>query len=156
MGLRNLLAGKGRGKGAQGLHDQAKRAFESGNNAAGLAALRKLADGGDPDVLFEIGECYETGKGALINFATAATWYEKAAQKAIWLLRTGSATFICSAVERTPVLPKVVKTMEPVQAACGRKVSRSGRISPRRFIGMGSRPRLAPLRRRGDWGINMP
>src|SRR5215469_15179683 len=81
MKLRDLLGGFGRAKGADELREEAKQAFAAGDNAAGAAALLKIGEAADPEVCFLIGECYETARGVLPNFATAASWYERAAQK---------------------------------------------------------------------------
>src|SRR6185437_441226 len=81
MGLRDLLGGLRRAGGAEGLREQARREFAAGNNAAGVAALLKIGDDSPPDILFEIGECYEAGRGVILNFATAAAWFERAAVK---------------------------------------------------------------------------
>jgi localization factor PodJL len=48
--------------------------------AAGPAALREAAAGGDPKALFEIGNRYAEGRGVDADMASAAKWYEQAAQ----------------------------------------------------------------------------
>ncbi len=81
MGLRDLLGGFGRQKGSEALKERAKREFARGDNAAGVAALIEIGEDGEPEVLFQVGECYETATGVMLNFATAAGWFERAAQK---------------------------------------------------------------------------
>ncbi|MES2602682.1 MAG: hypothetical protein V4602_17915 [Pseudomonadota bacterium] len=49
----------------------------------GAAALRTAANKGDPGAAFEIGIRYAEGKGVAQDYATAATWYERAAQGGI-------------------------------------------------------------------------
>lgn len=48
--------------------------------AIGSAALRTAANKGDPGAAFEIGVRYAEGKGVAPDYATAAKWYERAAQ----------------------------------------------------------------------------
>lgn len=49
----------------------------------GAAPLRTAANKGDPGAAFEIGIRYAEGKGVAQDYATAATWYERAAQGGI-------------------------------------------------------------------------
>jgi localization factor PodJL len=48
--------------------------------AIGSAALRTAANKGDPGAAFEIGIRYAEGRGVAPDYATAAKWYERAAQ----------------------------------------------------------------------------
>jgi hypothetical protein len=81
MKFRELLGGFSRTKDAVALYEQARQAFARGENAVGAAALLKIGEDGDPEVSFQLGECYETAKGVMPNFGTAALWYEKAASR---------------------------------------------------------------------------
>lgn len=49
----------------------------------GSATLRAAANKGDPGAAFEIGVRYAEGKGVAPDYATAAKWYERAAQGGI-------------------------------------------------------------------------
>jgi localization factor PodJL len=49
----------------------------------GSAALRAAANKGEPGAAFEIGVRYAEGKGVAPDYATAAKWYERAAQGGI-------------------------------------------------------------------------
>lgn len=49
----------------------------------GSTALRSAANKGDPGAAFEIGVRYAEGKGVAPDYATAAKWYERAAQSGI-------------------------------------------------------------------------
>ncbi len=49
----------------------------------GSAALRAAANKGDPGAAFEIGIRYAEGRGVAQDYATAAKWYERAAQGGI-------------------------------------------------------------------------
>lgn len=51
--------------------------------AIGSAALRAAANKGDPGAAFEIGVRYAEGRGVAADYATAATWYERAAQNGV-------------------------------------------------------------------------
>ncbi len=55
-------------------------AYEAGDYAAALAEFRPLADDGDPDAQFYLGEMHLEGKGVARDFETAAHWLGKAAQ----------------------------------------------------------------------------
>jgi len=81
MGVKDMLAGLARPKNAASVRERAGRKFAKGDNAAGVATLMELGDGAEPNDHFQIGECYETATGVVLNFATAAKWYERAAEK---------------------------------------------------------------------------
>ena len=78
MGLKDLLTGRlARSKTSDALLERAEREFARGENSAGVAILLELSEGGDPQVFFRIGECYETAKGVIPNFATALSWLQQ-------------------------------------------------------------------------------
>jgi localization factor PodJL len=52
-------------------------------DSIGSTALRAAANKGDPGAAFEIGVRYAEGKGVAADYATAAKWYERAAQGGI-------------------------------------------------------------------------
>jgi TPR repeat protein len=81
MALSKILSGFRPAKSQDAARKQAMREFARGDNAAAVATLLSIGGDADADVLFQIGECYETSKGVIPNFATAASWYEKAAVK---------------------------------------------------------------------------
>src|SRR5271168_586380 len=82
MALKDVMKGAfARPKKSETSRERAKRAFAQGDNSAGVAALLELGEDSDPEVLFQLGECYETATGVMLNFATAAVWYERAAAK---------------------------------------------------------------------------
>ncbi|MEO6256861.1 MAG: SPOR domain-containing protein [Sphingomicrobium sp.] len=49
--------------------------------AASLVVWRPLAEAGDADAAFNLGEAYRLGRGVKTNFAEAQTWFERAARK---------------------------------------------------------------------------
>jgi uncharacterized protein len=56
-------------------------AWQAGNFNAAVAAWRPLADRGDPDAQFNLGQAYKYGKGVPMDLRIAQGWYEKAAQQ---------------------------------------------------------------------------
>jgi uncharacterized protein len=61
------------------LRERATRSFARNDNAGGVASLLALANDGDPEIAFQLGDCYERGIGVLHNFVEAVRWYEHAA-----------------------------------------------------------------------------
>ena len=56
-------------------------AWQAGNYAAAIAEWRPLADAGDADAQFNLGQAYKLGRGVPMNLQTAQAWYEKAARQ---------------------------------------------------------------------------
>ena len=56
-------------------------AWTTGNYGAAVAQWRPLADRGDPDAQFNLGQAYKLGRGVPTDLRIAQTWYEKAAQQ---------------------------------------------------------------------------
>jgi cell division septation protein DedD len=57
-------------------------AWQAGNFAAAVAEWRPLADKGDPDAQFNLGQAYKLGRGVgSADLRIAQSWYEKAAQQ---------------------------------------------------------------------------
>jgi TPR repeat protein len=56
-------------------------AWQTGNYEAALKEWRPLADKGDPDAQFNLGQAYKLGRGVRADLKTAQSWYEKAAQQ---------------------------------------------------------------------------
>ena len=57
----------------------ADRAFERGMYTSAFREYRSLADSGNADAQYRLGEMYNSGKGLPENPAKAAAWYRKAA-----------------------------------------------------------------------------
>ncbi len=53
----------------------------AGTTLEALQAQGEVGEGGDPDVLAELGRRYETGTGTNVDYKVAATWYHRAAEK---------------------------------------------------------------------------
>ena len=56
-------------------------AWQRGDTAGAVAIWQPLAEKGDADAAFNLGQAYRLGKGVPIDLATAQGWLEKAARK---------------------------------------------------------------------------
>lgn len=56
-------------------------AWQAGNYDAAVREWRPLADGGDPDAQFNMGQAYKLGRGVPSDLRLAQGWYEKSAQQ---------------------------------------------------------------------------
>jgi cell division septation protein DedD len=56
-------------------------AWQSGNFEGALKEWRPLADKGDADAQFNLGQAYKLGRGVRADLKIAQSWYEKAAQQ---------------------------------------------------------------------------
>jgi TPR repeat protein len=56
-------------------------AWQRGDYVSAVAIWRPLADAGDADAAFNLGQAYRLGRGVLVDLATAQVWLERAAQK---------------------------------------------------------------------------
>jgi cell division septation protein DedD len=56
-------------------------AWQSGDYAAAVAIWRPLAEKGDADAAFNLGQAYRLGRGIPANAALAQSWFEKAANQ---------------------------------------------------------------------------
>src|SRR5512132_2819093 len=56
-------------------------AWQRGDYAGAVAIWRPLAQAGDPDAAFNMGQAYRLGRGVLVDLGTAQTWLEQAARK---------------------------------------------------------------------------
>lgn len=56
-------------------------AWQQGDYAKALTEWRPLAEAGDPDAQFNMGQAYKLGRGVQPNFTTALDYYRKAAQQ---------------------------------------------------------------------------
>lgn len=56
-------------------------AWQSGNYAAAIAQWRPLADRGEADAQFNLGQAYKLGRGVAPDLRIAQSWYQKAAQQ---------------------------------------------------------------------------
>jgi len=56
-------------------------AWQRGDYVGAVAIWRPLAEAGDPDASFNMGQAYRLGRGVLVDLATAQTWLVRAAEK---------------------------------------------------------------------------
>jgi cell division septation protein DedD len=56
-------------------------AWQRGDFGAAVGEWRPLADRGDPDAQYNLGQAYKMGRGVPADLRIAQTWYEKAAQQ---------------------------------------------------------------------------
>jgi cell division septation protein DedD len=56
-------------------------AWQAGNFAAAIAQWRPLADAGDADAQYNLGQAYKLGRGVPLDLRAAQGWYEKAARQ---------------------------------------------------------------------------
>ena len=54
-------------------------AWQQGDYARAIAEWRPLAQAGDPDAQFNMGQAYKLGRGVQSDFSVALDWYRKAA-----------------------------------------------------------------------------
>src|SRR5437762_5169881 len=56
-------------------------AWQRADYAGAVAIWRPLAEKGDADAAFNLGQAYRLGRGVPINLAAARTWFERAANQ---------------------------------------------------------------------------
>lgn len=56
-------------------------AWQKGDPAGAVAIWRPLAEKGDPDAAFNLGQAYRLGKGVPLDLAQAQSWLDRAARK---------------------------------------------------------------------------
>ncbi|HET7709387.1 MAG TPA: SPOR domain-containing protein [Sphingomicrobium sp.] len=56
------------------------KAWQSGDYATAVANWRPLAEKGDADAAFNLGQAYRMGRGVMLNLGAAQTWLERAAK----------------------------------------------------------------------------
>lgn len=83
--MRKLLAGVVIGAMALPAAAQSVRsgieAWQKGDTAGAVAIWRPLAEAGDADAAFNLGQAYRLGRGVVIDLAQAQNWLERAARK---------------------------------------------------------------------------
>lgn len=56
-------------------------AWQRSDYSSAVAIWRPLAEKGDPDAAFNLGQAYRLGRGVPTNLAAAKTWFERSAEK---------------------------------------------------------------------------
>lgn len=57
------------------------QAWQKSDYSAAVAIWRPLAEKGDPDAAFNLGQAYRLGRGVTTNLGAAQSWFERAARK---------------------------------------------------------------------------
>jgi uncharacterized protein len=85
MSLKHLVAAALMGAASWSLAAQTVKsgieAWQRSDYAAAVAIWRPLAEKGDADASFNLGQAYRLGRGVPINLAAAKIWFERAANK---------------------------------------------------------------------------
>ena len=83
--MRNLLLALAIASAAMPVAGQTVRsgidAWQKGDTAGAVAIWRPLAEKGDADAAFNLGQAYRLGKGVSLDLAQAQGWFERAARK---------------------------------------------------------------------------
>lgn len=83
--MRKLLLGLAIAAAAMPVSAQSVRAgveaWQKGDAAGAVAIWRPLANKGDPDAAFNLGQAYRLGKGVPLDLGQAQSWLERAARK---------------------------------------------------------------------------
>ena len=83
--MRNLLLALGdwrRRRARRGaIGERRDRGLAEGRHAGAVAIWRPLADKGDADAAFNLGQAYRLGRGVPLDLAPAQGWLERAARK---------------------------------------------------------------------------
>ena len=80
-------------------------AWAAGNYGAAVSQWRPLADRGDPDAQFNLGQAYKLGRGVPADLRIAQTWYEKAAQQGHSQAQANLGLILFQNGERTKAMP---------------------------------------------------
>ena len=102
-------------------------AWQKGDYPAAVAIWRPLAEKGDADAAFNLGQAYRLGRGVVVNLAAAQTWLERAAkadhidaQTTLGLLlfqngnRAGGVRWLKVAAERGQMVEVILGKIEPI------------------------------------------
>jgi TPR repeat protein len=64
-----------------GPYEEAKAAYDHGDNATAMQLWRLLAESGDANAQFWLGAMYDLGRGVAQDFTVASSWYRRAAEQ---------------------------------------------------------------------------
>jgi TPR repeat protein len=88
-------------------------AWVAGNYSAAVNEWRPLADKGDPDAQFDLGQAYKLGRGVPApDLAIAQSWYEKAAQQGHEGAQANLGLILFQNGERQRAMPWIRKAAE--------------------------------------------
>jgi len=83
-----------------------------GDYAGAVAEWRPLADRGDADAQFNLGQAYKLGRGVPANAATARAWYEKAAKQGHEQAQVNVGLLLYNGGRRQEALPWIRKAAD--------------------------------------------
>ena len=87
-------------------------AWQDGNYAGAVAEWRPLAETGDPDAQFNMGQAYKLGRGVPPDLKLAQTWYEKAAQQGHEQAQANLGLILFQNGEREKAMPWISKASD--------------------------------------------
>ena len=87
-------------------------AWARGDFATAVREWRPLAERGDPDAEFNMGQAYKLGRGVPQDLGTAVSWYERAAQKGHPNAQANLAIILFQSGERARAIPWLRKAVE--------------------------------------------
>jgi hypothetical protein len=83
-----------------------------GDYAGAIAQWRPLADAGNADAQFNLGQAYKLGRGVPANAATAQSWYQKAARQGHEQAQVNVGLLLYNGGRRQEALPWIRKAVE--------------------------------------------
>jgi cell division septation protein DedD len=87
-------------------------AWQAGDFAGAVREWRPLADKGDADAQFNMGQAYKLGRGAPADMKLAQSWYEKAAAQGHEQAQANLGLILFQSGNRTAALPWIRKAAE--------------------------------------------
>lgn len=87
-------------------------AWQAGNYAAAVKEWRPLADKGEKDAQFNLGQAYKIGRGVPMDLRIAQTWYEKAAQQGHSQAQANLGLILFQNGDRAKAMPWIRKAAE--------------------------------------------
>jgi tetratricopeptide (TPR) repeat protein len=83
-----------------------------GDYEGAVAQWRPLAEAGDPDAQFNLGQAYKLGRGVPVNAATAQSWYQKAARQGHEQAQVNVGLLLYNSGRKQEALPWIRKAVE--------------------------------------------
>jgi TPR repeat protein len=83
-----------------------------GDYAGAIAQWRPLAEAGNADAQFNLGQAYKLGRGVPANAATAQSWYQKAARQGHEQAQVNVGLLLYNGGRRQEALPWIRKAVE--------------------------------------------
>ncbi|MGD9810190.1 MAG: SPOR domain-containing protein [Sphingobium sp.] len=87
-------------------------AWTQGDFARAVAEWQPLAEAGDPDAQFNMGQAYKLGRGVSANLATALEWYRKAAAQGHARAEDNYGLLLFQQNRRTEAMPWLQRAAE--------------------------------------------